>query len=285
MTDYDFRAYLTNLGRSENTIKSYISDLVAFATWFARKYAVPFEPPDLTNTDVRLYCKAMLKEGLSPGTINRRLNSLKAFGDYAIELKLIDENPVTRIKPMPQQPLAPRWLDKHEQHTLIRESERASRIDGSFGVRKLVIVLLMLHTGLRIGELAALEMADLQLGDRSGRLVVRIGKGFKRREVPLNSEARRALRTWLDYRPEGLTTLFGIKPRAIQMIIHDLGRRAGLELNAHRLRHTCAKNLLDAGVEMSVVAAILGHGDLNTTRRYTIPGEQDLEKAVKLLED
>jgi integrase/recombinase XerC len=70
----------------------------------------------------------------------------------------------------------------------------------------------------------------------------------------------------------------------LQRRLAEIGRLAGLEVTPHTLRHTFAKNLVDAGVSLEKVAALLGHSSLNTTRIYTVPGHNDLEKAVEVLD-
>jgi integrase/recombinase XerC len=106
--------------------------------------------------------------------------------------------------------------------------------------------------------------------------VVRYGKGGKTRRVPLNIEARKALADF--------PLPVGLSERRVQEAIAELGRRAGLEVTPHTLRHTFAKNLMDARQDITRVAALMGHANLNTTRIYTAPGERDLRQAVEALE-
>ena len=114
-------------------------------------------------------------------------------------------------------------------------------------------------------------------------------EGEKRREVPVNAEAREAISKWLELRGRDPGLLFssqrgdGITGSGIHRRLAELGRIANAEVHAHTLRHTFAKNLIDAGVGLERVAALLGHSNLNTTRIYTTPGERDLEAAVERL--
>jgi len=124
--------------------------------------------------------------------------------------------------------------------------------------------------------------------------------------VPLNAQAITALKLWLKMRPDEDTALFlsrsniRLTTRAVQQIVEQIGREAAAwvkartaddratiaALNAltpHVLRHTCAKRLLDSGAQLTEVAAILGHEDLNMTRRYTQPSETDLQRAMNRL--
>ena len=134
---------------------------------------------------------------------------------------------------------------------------------------------------------------DITIDDRKGSVVVREGKGTKRRKVPLNSRARKALLDYLNVRPEGeVNELFlgqrdeGVQSKTVQRAVQRFAVDAGLEnVTPHVLRHSFAKALIDSGVSLEKVATLLGHSNLNTTRIYTTPGERDLEEAVRTLED
>ena len=156
------------------------------------------------------------------------------------------------------------------------------------------LTIFLLHTGLRLSESLSLQLDDLQLSDRKGQVTVRQGKGGKSRTVPLNAEARKALQEWRAARPEGAGSFLWIglengseqalSGRSVQRALLRLGQAAGLErLTPHVLRHSFAKNLIDAGVGLEKVAALLGHSNLNTTRVYVTPNQRDLEQAVERL--
>lgn len=108
----------------------------------------------------------------------------------------------------------------------------------------------------------------------------------------MNLIALNALNAWLNDRPKGdhgfvFTGKGGLplNARRTQTVFAELGRVAGLEVTPHTLRHTFAKNLVDRGVPLDQVAALMGHSSLNATRIYTTPSEADLEKAVGLVGD
>ena len=152
-------------------------------------------------------------------------------------------------------------------------------------------MILLLNTGLRVGELCALRLSDVQMSERKGKVIVRSGKGGKQRIVPLNRQARQMLSQWLLHRPPVDTdALFvgqrnnAVSARSVQRAVGRLAQLAGLEdVTPHILRHTFAKSLINQGVSIEKVAALLGHSDLNTTRIYITPGERDLEEAVGML--
>ena len=160
-------------------------------------------------------------------------------------------------------------------------------------LRDAAMVLTLLNTGLRVGELCALQMSDVLIGERKGSLVVRSGKGQKQRTIPLNGPARQLLSEWLAVRPEetGHALFIGqrgerVEARSVQRAVERATTTAGLQkVSPHTLRHSFAKALLDEGVTLEKVATLLGHNSLNTTRIYTTPSEHDLEEAVSRLED
>ena len=164
--------------------------------------------------------------------------------------------------------------------------------------RDRAIVVLLLYTGLRLGELAALDLADTRLSARKGIVVVRAGKGDSYREVPLNGAVRAALESWLEVRRRreaggkaaGERALFTaarggrLSPRAIDRVVRGMGARAGIALSAHVLRHTWVTNLVRGGHDVVLVAELAGHRRLETTRRYSLPSHADRQAAMESLE-
>ena len=138
-----------------------------------------------------------------------------------------------------------------------------------------------------------MQLGDLQISERKGAVTVQNGKGGKQRQVPLNSEARKAIQEWLAVRPQAENNLVwigvegeheGLSGRAVQRILERYAQDASLEeLTPHVCRHTFAKNLVNSGIGLEKVAALLGHSNLNTTRLYITPDDRDLEMAVEAL--
>ena len=146
-------------------------------------------------------------------------------------------------------------------------------------------------------EALDLQDADLEIGDRKGKVTVSQGKGRKQRSVPLNKDARAALMAWLQVKPGGDDNAYiwiavenegngALSQRSVQRVVGRYGQDAEIaNLTPHMLRHTFAKNLVDQGVGLEQVATLLGHASLNTTRIYITPSEKDLETAVERLSD
>ena len=289
-----FEDWLTSQDRSDKTIRGYQADLKQLAAWFQQVNGCPLQPEKLTPADIREYKNWLLDHHAKPATINRRMAAIRAYGNWAVDAGLIPTNPAVRIKLVSQVESAPQWLDKSQQYALVRTAEEALTNARTEPARRQArrdkaILLTFLYSGLRVGELIALTLADVQLSARKGKLIVRQGKGEKRREVPLNATAREALAEWLAERPDGTQRVFtgsrgdGMTASGVHRRLAELGRIAKVEVHAHTLRHTFSKNLIDAGVSLEKVASLLGHSSLNTTRIYTTPGERDLEAAVERL--
>jgi integrase/recombinase XerD len=218
--------------------------------------------------------------------VNRRLAALRKFFGWARATGRIADEPTVAVKGIESSPRAPKALEKRELGKLLHAVER----HGS--KRDQAILLTLRHTGPRVSELCALRMGDIELGDRKGSATVRSGKGGKYRVVPLNVDARRAITAYLDVRPAVTADhLFigqrrdGLRPAAVEDLVRKYARLAGLaDVTPHTLRHSFGKGLLDRGVDLVAVAALLGHSRLETTAIYTHPSDRDLAHAVERLE-
>jgi site-specific recombinase XerD len=282
--------FVQDLERQEVAAKTrlnYRSDLRCFARWFIGVDDEPFTAAAVTPTDLRDYrTYLMQEERRMPATVNRRLAALRKFFTWAKATARIQELPTDAIKGVEASPRAPKALDKRELDRLLRTVEKERH------KRDLAIVLTLRHTGLRVSELCALRRGDVELGERKGSVTVRAGKGSKYRVVPLNLDARKAIQEYLAVRPAVSDDhLFigqrhqGLSPQAVENLVRKYARLAGLtDVTPHTLRHSFGKGLLDAGVDLVAVAALLGHSRLETTAIYTHPSNRDLEHAVQRLE-
>jgi integrase/recombinase XerC len=287
----DFESWLRQSGRSENTLKAYRQDMSAFERFFERVNGETFEPSLLTGVDLRGWRADCLAAGVAPATWNRRRATMALLSAWCQETGRVSYNPFQGVEPMEEVEQAPRWLTGLEFGKLLRTVERqvnAARTAAAKrqALRDQGLVCLMAFAGLREAEVCALDLADVELTERKGRVIVRRGKGDKRREVPLASEIRRALRAYLDLECQGPALFQGkggerLTERGLQKRIEALANQAGISCTPHQLRHTFAKRTLDAGATLNVVGQLLGHARLDTTARYTRPGWADLENAVE----
>ncbi len=281
-----FLADLQREGAAPKTLQSYRTHLLHFVGWFAESTGEAFAPAAVTPTDLRDYRAALLTiANRAPATVNRRLAALRRFFRWAKAGKLVAELPTEGVRGVNTPKRAPKSLPKREADRLVRQAERAG------DRRDLAVLELLRHTGIRVGELCALGLGDVAIGERKGSLTVRSGKGGKYRQVPLNADARRALAAYLAVRPasaeERLFLGAGARPlgpQGVADLVAKHARRAGLdEVTPHTLRHTFARRLLDAGASLVDVAALLGHEKIETTAVYTQPHPRDLERAVERL--
>lgn len=280
-----YRAHLQQIGKSDHTVKAYLHDLAGFGLWFKQITGEDFTPAVVDSRDIREYKGYLLRQGRQASTINRRLIALSRFFGWAKKQGLAPDSPFEVLETVlvrEQQPTAPHWLDRSEQLALIRAVRKAN------STRDLAIIQTMLGTGLRLSELAALQVSDVEISERKGWVRVRSGKGNKAREIPLDNKTRVALESYLKERPqnEGEALFFGqrgsLTARGIDQLVRKFAYQARLEeCTAHTLRHTFAKNLVDASVPLDQVGMLLGHESLDTTKIYVRPSREDLERAVR----
>jgi site-specific recombinase XerD len=280
-----YSKYLQTAGKSAHTVKAYTHDLISFAQWFTQTTGDTFDPQAIGPRDIADYRSYLLTRGKKPATVNRRLVALQRFYKWAQKQGHTANNPfevLEGVRVKQQQGIAPKWLDSHQQMALLRAVRKGK------SQRDLAMVELMMKTGLRVSELVDLTLADVELAERAGRVIVREGKGGKYREVPLSKEVRYALETYLQERREGESQRLFLGQRGplnvpgVQYLVAKYAYQARLaDVTPHSLRHTFGKNLVDAGVSLEQVAALLGHESLDTVMIYTKPSQGDLEKAVR----
>ena len=297
----DFKKYLQEHDRSPHTVSAYGRDAAAFLVWLER--TIGRSPPlsEITPFDVQHYRDYLLRAGFKPRGINRRLAALRAFFAWAVERNLSHFIPQVRGVQIESRQM-PRALMPQEVYRLCREAASRRMLAEANACGKVspvviearrdeALLSLFLYAGLRVGEAAALRISDVILGERSGKVVIRSGKGRKYREIPLHKEARKALAAYLEVRPKdcgGRDALFvgrrgtPLGVRGIQLRIASLAKSAGVRATPHTLRHTFATRLLrEAGADLPTVAALLGHASIATTAIYTRPCEEDLTRAIE----
>lgn len=288
-----FSVYLGAQGRSRNTIKAYLQDVNKFAAWFFVTNGEPLRPDLITGVDLRTYREYSLgKEQAAPSTWNRRRATLSVLCSWTQQAGYLNYDPFSGVNPAEIEELPPRWLDTVEYARFTRALERS--VNGATtehwrwqALRDQAMIALMIYAGLREGEVAQLNLEDLEIGERKGAVTVRRGKGDKFRKVPLNAECRRALETWIQAAGIACGVLFPgkgserLSVRSIQRRVAAVGQSAAVEVTPHDLRHTFAKRLVDRGTPLTVIQKLLGHARLETTARYLQPGWTDFEDAVE----
>lgn len=295
----EFIVYLREEGNRESTIVTYIGIVNGFKKWYEESFGQTLDPRNVSALDVQDYKQYLLhtaknkQQGrLSPKTVNKKLEGLRTYFRFLKNEGVIDVSPVEKVKPqkIQQRSDSVRWLDRNEKNYLVRVMNTASewRNKENLMIRNRAIVYLMLHGGLRIGEVVNLEVDDLDLIKQI--IYIQDGKGGKFRRVEMNRDLLTALKQWLDIRPSDkgqrvfISQKGPITAQGIQSMFKELKKKTKVEdLTPHALRHTFCHDLAAKGVSLSLIADLAGHTDLNTTRIYIRSSEEERRDAVNRL--
>lgn len=265
-----FRAYLLEKGKREKTVEDYVRHIANFHKWLQSEGG---DLANLTRYDIQQYVKHLQNKGNKATTLNLKFSAIVAYARYIGQSHLVEN--IQRPEIHHTRHISPKSLPKNDRNRLFRELERSGNL------RSIAIAYTLLYTGLRVSELVALNRSDIHNGERSGHVIVRDGKGGIARTVPLPSEARYHLRRYLETRKDSDPALFlsnfkkRISIRAVQRIFEKLG------VHPHMLRHTYGRELVSSGIDIATVAELMGHSDVNITRRYAAPSLKDIEEAVE----
>jgi integrase/recombinase XerD len=276
---------------SRATIRNYLSDLRHFAAWCestwkqGREEDLAFTHERVTTptiTGYRTHLQQVLH--LKPNSVNRNLISLKRYFAWLLSTGQVTYDPAKAVKLVGEEISSPRHLNDQEEQALL-----AAVVEGG-NLRDRAIIVLMLHTGLRVRELCTLTRAQVKLGKRSGMLSV-CGKHNKHRGIPLNATARAALLAYdssLQKLSQNTTPLFLSEKRHTQLTERGLGyviqkytARAKLQdVSPHDLRHRFGYRMATT-TPLHRLAQLMGHDSLDTTLLYIRGTEQDLQQDVE----
>ena len=261
---------------SPHTLRSYRADLTDFEAHLATQKL----PPAAADVRaVRAWLAALHTRGLDPVSVARKLAAVRSFYRFLVRRGVVARNPARELRgPRPTSKLVS-FLPVDEATAMVE----ARALGGATRDRDVAILELLYATGLRVSELAGL---DLDAIDREARTVRVLGKGRKERIVPYGAAAARALDAYLGPRVAGSGPVFTnarggrLGVRSIRTIVVRAAGAAGVtrRVSPHTLRHTFATHLLDAGADLRVIQELLGHSRLSTTQRYTHVGAAQLMK-------
>lgn len=277
-----FLDYLTTVKRlSPHTVSAYRRDLGDFSD-----FCEHLEINDATQVEeshVRQWLGKGRQARLASSTLQRRLSALRSF--YQQRGRELGErrNPALAVQAPRRGRTLPKALEVDELSRYL-----AAPDDSALSVRDVAMAELFYSSGLRLAELRALDLSDL---DRAERLVTVTGKGNKTRTVPVGAAALSALERWMRERPtpvdaDAERALFlgqggrRIGERAIQLRIRRLARHNGLgqHVHPHMLRHSFASHMLESSGDLRAVQELLGHSNISTTQIYTHLDYQHLAK-------
>jgi len=263
---------------SPHTLKSYLRDLKHLQNYCVIQIIEQWQ--DVKSIDVRNHIANRHKQGISSKSLQRELSAIRSFYDYLLKKKQFENNPARHVKAPKQERKLPKVLDV-DQITGLLESAPDSFLE----IRDLAMFELFYSSGLRLSELAALNIEDIDLSAKT--LQVLKGKGGKQRNLPVGSKAVLALNKWLNYRTTSkdsaiFTSNKGkrLSQRSIQLRLQRWGKKNGLpeQIHPHMLRHSFASHLLESSQDIRAVQELLGHSNISTTQIYTHLDFQHLAK-------
>jgi site-specific recombinase XerD len=286
--DATYAAQLAAAPLGDATRRAYRSRVRQYLAWLADTgdiHGDPLADPHARDGAVRDYrTHLQITARQAPATINL---TLAALTDFYTRQGL--GAPAARRLDLPQR--APRALTGRDVTRWLRVTQRW------LNPRDRVLALLPFYAGLRIGETVALDLHDIRLSARKGLITVRSGKGDRYREIPAHPELRDNLAVWIDDERPGwpgadtnpalLLNHRGkrLSPRGARDILTAIADDAGVDpdFTSHTLRHTFATNLVRDGHDLVLVADLLGHQRLETTRGYSLPTAEDRQRAINSL--
>ncbi|HJL84064.1 MAG TPA: tyrosine recombinase XerC [Candidatus Marinimicrobia bacterium] len=262
---------------SPHTIKAYKTDLIQFSR-FVKEYGGTgsFNVSSVDKKTVQHFVGSLTEKGLSPKSTGRKLASIKSFFRYLLKHAHVESNPASTVKAPKQHASLPKFLQKEVLEQILSYSDK----DDWQLKRDKTILELLYSTGIRLGELVAIDMGDVQINQKTVKV---FGKGGKERIVPFGGKAAEALDFYLKERNiyvhkdlndnplfisrQGLR----ISPRTVQSRLKKLfdSVAAGSGFTPHLMRHTFATHLLDHGADIRAVKELLGHASLSSTQIYT----------------
>jgi len=285
----EFAAYLMSIDKSDSTIKTYIEHIQAFTKWFEETNGIGFDPSIVTEIDIRdMRSYLQGTRHLKETTINLRLASLKSYFEFLEAEKYIKNNPARTIKKIKiQSPAAPKSLDEQTYRTLRRHIYRCGNKS------HIAMYEIFTRCGVRNFELINIRINDFDISDRKATLKV-VGKLNKIRFIPLHKDVRDAINNWMEIRKNIKTEydyLFISERKTpytrsgIWKIFRKYCKQIGItDVTIHSFRHYFCRTLLKNGVDISVVAQLAGHASGYVTAQvYTIPRQEELEKAIETL--
>ncbi len=260
----EYVEWLKRSGKADATIVAYQKDIEQLAEFLLKGGKTDFQ--QVITEDVEAYKAQLTKNRYTDKSISRKLNSVKSFFKYLVEKDIVAENPVRKVSHPKYKVSPPRILARMEYRALRDACKTDARMSA--------VVELLLQTGVRISELAALQVEDISVEKKE--LFIRAHGSHPSRIVPLNETALEAIQLYQKIRPRTKERTFFLtkscRPflvRNIRSAIDRYFKVAGItDAKVNDLRHTFIVEQLSAGVPLVNVSKIVGHKRISTTERY-----------------
>ncbi|PEZ18619.1 integrase [Bacillus thuringiensis] len=261
-----FKNFLFSEGKRPNTVEDYSRHIYNFHQWLITECS---SMQEITHYDIQQYINFLAINGNRAPTITTKYSAIVAYMKFIRKEELLPHIKRPEVKHIRN--ISPKSLSKKQRNQLLREIEKSQNF------RNIAIVYTMLYTGVRVFELVALNREDIETKEQSGFVIIRDSKGGISRKIPLPVESRYHLQNYLQQRTDLESPLFlsnfkkRLSKRSAQRIFEKYG------IGAHTLRHTYGRELVASGIDIATVAELMGHNDVNTTKRYAVPSLSDLE--------
>ena len=249
-------------GFSDHTIKSYLTQNRLFLDFIKKK------PEIMEEDDIKQYFAYMQKNNISNKTLALKKAALNFLYKEILKIDIL------KFKTPKAEKKIPEILTKEEVKALIQSTKN---------LKSRLIIKFLYSTGLRVSELTGMRLKDLSIDKKEGW--VRKGKGSKDRFFKISDLLMEDLERYISTLPENSEFLFPgrnktLTPRNIQKIIKRVAEKAKIskKVSPHKLRHSFATHLLEAGTDIRIIQELLGHADLSTTQIYAHVSREQLKK-------
>ena len=268
-------------GLSQNSVKSYQSDLLHFMEWSVQALKIPAKLT--TSQDINKYIKYLFDQDFKSSSVNRKISSIKAYFIFLKKKKYIDVIPTEDIPIPKQNKNLPNSMSEKDVETLLSCINSKKDIE----IRDRAMVELLYATGVRVSELINIKFSNIDMN----RNVVRVlGKGSKERLIPFGDQAHDSIIKYLQIRGKSQSKELFLSNRGKILSRVSFWNRVKVYLircnlksniSPHTLRHAFATHLLNRGADLRSVQMLLGHSDLSTTQIYTHIAKQRLSDILK----
>jgi len=276
-----FARYLADERRSSpRTVETYIRDLRSFRNYVLEEGF----PPDARKLDVvalRGFLSTLFRSNQA-STMKKKMSAIRSFFRFLLKRGIIERNPAAGVRSPKAAKTLPRFLTVEQAFRVMDSPPKEETRSPALKARDRALLETLYATGVRVGELASMNVGDCDTAESAVRV---LGKGAKERVVPLGKTALSAIGEYLAVRRALLAK--SRRPDSDALWLSQSGRRLSVrqvqnvvrrhgtlgagrgDLHPHAIRHTCATHLLDAGADLRSIQELLGHSSLSTTQRYT----------------
>jgi len=268
-------------GFSGNTVEAYRNDLYQLADFVADRASTGGPPPQWSGVDRNLlisYILDLKERNYAPSTVARKVAAVKSFFDFLVSDGVLPSDPTENITSPRVGKSLPKPLSPSEVEALLAEPAKRATLEGK---RDTAMLELLYAGGMRVSELIALDVTDVNL---EAEFVRCFGKGSKERVIPIHRKAVESVREYIE---EARIKLLGNKAGEIALFLNRRGERltrqgfwliikgyakaAGINrpVTPHTLRHSFATHVLSGGADLRAVQELLGHANISSTQIYT----------------